>query len=143
MIRALAVVFAFAPVVASAGQFEVFSARCLDPFEHLTPPVIDGLTAMERGAGYSAYPLPEGFVLVYETQPEDAEAACSVIGRYVRGEALRFEIWALEQAEQGRYAESGEGRWLSTTWVEPKVALELTATAESLTMRVVETDLES
>ncbi len=128
---------------AEASQFEVFTARCLDPFEHFSPPVLGGLEAMETGQGYSAYGLPEGFVLIYETEPEDAQAACTVLGRYDRSEALRFEVWALGQVEAGRYEELDAGRWLSTTWIEPKVAVELSVSEDAVAMRVMETDLES
>lgn len=126
-----------------ASQFEVFTARCLEPFEHFSPPVLGDMEAMEEGQGYSAYGLPEGFVLIYETEPDEAEAACTVLGRYDRSEALRFEIWALDQVKAGRYEELDDGRWLSTTWIEPKVAVELEVSADAVAMRVLETGLES
>ncbi|KNG94507.1 hypothetical protein [Pseudaestuariivita atlantica] len=127
----------------AAGQFEVFAARCLDPFEHFTPPIVQGLEPMEAEAGYSAYGLPEGFVLIYETPPAQDLAACTVLGRPARGNVLEFEIWAIDQVAIGRYEEIEAGRWLSTDWIEPKVAVELDVTAEAVAMRVRETDLES
>ena len=127
----------------AASQFTVFAARCLDPFEHFSPPILGELEPVETGPGYSAYGLPEGYVLIYETQRWDAVAACTVLGRPEAGAVRRFELWVAGQIAEGRYDEVSEGRWLSTTWAEPRVAVELEVSTDAVSMRVMETDLES
>jgi hypothetical protein len=134
---------------ASAAQvgtaWEMFVHRCLDPFEHQTLPVVDGLRAQPVDQMHEARrvfgPTPEGFVLVLDAAPKVGERACIV--EVATEEITQAEVaWRHTQLSEGRYTPDGD--WLvSHEWIEPRVMVRSEASPSRTFYTVVETDLES
>ncbi|WP_299378216.1 hypothetical protein [uncultured Tateyamaria sp.] len=134
------------PVAAQAGTaWDMFVARCLDPFEHQTLPVISGLDAHPIDQMHEARrvygPTDEGYLLVVDAAPSEGDRACAI---EVPGEErTQAELaWRYDQLSSGRYAP--EGSWLvSNEWIEPRVKVRTQVTDVRTSYSVVETDLES
>lgn len=131
---------------ALAGDaWDMFVVRCLDPFEHLTLPVVDGLEPQPvdqaRKARRVYGPSEEGYLLVLDAAPRDGERACAVEvpGQDMSGAA---QAWARLQTVTQRYVR--DGAWLvSNEWIEPRVKVRIAPDMARTVYSVVETDLES
>ena len=137
---------AFGANAAQAGTaWELFVARCLDPFEHLSLPVVDGLKAQSIDQMHEARrvygPTAEGYLLVLDVAPREGERAClvEVAGKEVSQAETE---WRAVQTSQGRYVPNG-GWLISNEWIEPRVKMRSKATAARTVYEMVETDLES
>lgn len=144
--RGICVAVALFAGSAQAGTaWETFVARCLDPFEHQSLPVVDGLRAQPIDQMHEARrvfgPTQEGYILILDAAPRVGERACIV---EVPGQAGSRDgmIWRAAQLLQNRYV--SEGAWLvSTEWIEPRVKVRIETRAERTIYAVLETDLES
>lgn len=147
MIRVLALLGVMLPGPVWAGSaWEMFEARCLDPYEHLTEPVIDGLAAQPVDGMHENLrtygPTADGYLLVLDAAPTVGERTCSV---YKLGNAdfePSFASWAEVNKTTGRYLQE-PGRYVSNQWIEPQLHLMAEVRPEGLHYQVTETDLES
>lgn len=140
----IALVLGAGPALAG-DAWDMFVARCLDPFEHQTLPVVNGLTPQPvdqmRKARRVFGPSEEGYLLVLDAAPRDGDRACAV---EVPGEDVSeaADAWARLQASTRRYVR--DGAWLvSNEWIEPRVKVRIAADMARTAYTVVETDLES
>lgn len=128
------------PAVAQAGPgWDAFVARCLDPFEHQSLPIVDGLDAQPADSMHEARRVFAGhdFVLFLDAAPTEGERACAVEPAH-KGDDPMARDWVTVQLAKGRYVQ--DAGWLvSHEWIEPRVMVQI----EAGTFRVVETDLES
>lgn len=145
-----------------AGAWEEFEHRCVMPMETLAAPSLDGLTlsfgdktdSLDLEFFKSEALTPADFVMINRDLEND-QLTCGIV---INGSEtvpddliLALVAWSERMKEEGRYAvpdadESDPRSYLhlrSTTWIEPKIELELYGfeTAFFLVMR--ETDLES
>ncbi len=135
-----------APALASG--WDDFVARCLDPYEHLSPAVTEGLAAVPDSALREDRLMFEavagGAVMVLEVTPEDGERAC---GLQVPAGAVpcvaAFEDWRRTAISAGRYQTEEDGTLLSTEWIEPRLRMAMKRDGQGVSFRIVETDLES
>lgn len=142
----LCLVLFFGASAAQAGTaWDMFVARCLDPFEHQALPVVDGLAAQPVDQMHEARrvygPSAEGYLLVIDAAPTVGERACIVewARKDMSGAA---SAWRSAQLAEGRY--TPEGAWMvSHEWIEPRVMVRSEATDARTIHVVVETDLES
>lgn len=147
MIKALAFVGMILPGATWAGSaWDMFEARCLDAYEHLTEPVVDGLVAQptdETDKNMRTYgPTEDGYVMVLDAAPVDGERSCSV---HKPGQAAfepSFDAWVDANRASGRYLPE-LGRYVSNEWIEPQLQVTSEIQAEGLRYQVTETDLES
>ncbi|MEP2891917.1 hypothetical protein [Tateyamaria sp.] len=131
---------------AQAGTaWDMFVARCLDPFEHLTLAVTEGLQAQPIDQMHEARlvygPTPEGYLLVLDEAPSVGVRTCAV--EFVGKEMTQAELaWRDEQFAKNLYVPDGD--WLvSNEWIDPGVMMRTKSTDSHTTYVVVETDLES
>jgi len=140
----IALVLGAGPALAG-DAWDMFVARCLDPYEHLTLPVVDGLVPQPvdqtRKARRVFGPSEEGYLLVLDAAPRDGERACAVEGP---GQDMSeaADAWVQLQTVTRRYVR--DGAWLvSNEWIEPRVKVRIAADMARTAYTVVETDLES
>lgn len=128
------------PGVALAGPgWDAFVARCLDPFEHQTLPIVDGLAEQPADQMHDAIRVyaADAFTLLLDAAPAMGDRACAVEVPEAALDAMA-EDWVSEQVASGRYVR--EADWLvSNEWIEPRVMVRIGDGA----FHVVETDLES
>jgi hypothetical protein len=137
-----AVVFAMMPLAAQAGGWGEFQARCVDSFENMSPPIVDGLAELPLDENEAIYMLGDQQALVLELAPEDGEMACRLEDQ--TGQAgLAFDTWITEGVKSERYEKVGDGHWQSHEWVEPVVAVQKWDEGGTLVLRILVTDLES
>ncbi|WP_415404611.1 hypothetical protein [Tateyamaria sp. SN3-11] len=142
---AICATFAISGAAQAGTAWDMFVARCLDPFEHQTLPITDGLKAQPIDQMHEARrvygPTEEGFVLVLDAAPSEGERACVV--EVAAKEMTDAELaWRYAQLSAGRYAP--EGAWLvSHEWIEPRVMVRTGSSQARTFYAVVETDLES
>jgi hypothetical protein len=140
MIKAM--LLSILPLTAQAGGWEEFQARCLDPYENLFPPIVDGLEPVSSSENEPAYRLSDREVLVIELTPEDAASACRLDDQTGQS-AAAFDEWISSAVAAGRYEKVGPDTWNSFEWIEPRVAVQKRQQGGSVTLRVMETELES
>lgn len=131
---------------ARAGTaWEMFVERCLDPFEHQSLPIVDGLAPQPGDQMHDARrvygPSAEGYLLVLDAAPTVGERACAVeVPRAERSNDA--QAWQEAQIAEGRYVP--ENGWLmSHEWIEPRVMMRAELSDNRTFYTVVETDLES
>ncbi len=137
-----AVLLSILPMAAQAGGWEEFQARCLDPYENLFPPIVAGLDSVGTSVNEPGYRLSEREVLVIELTPEDAASACRLDDQTGQSEAA-FDQWITAAVAAGRYEKVSDDTWNSYEWIEPRIAVQKRQQGHSVTLRVMETDLES
>ncbi|WP_299704680.1 hypothetical protein [uncultured Tateyamaria sp.] len=147
MIKALALVGTFVSGPLWAGSaWDMFEARCLDPYEHLTEPVVDGLAVQPVDGMHEslrAYgPTDDGYLLVLDAAPAAGERTCSVYKLGNTDFEPAFVSWAEANKISGRYLPE-PGRYVSNQWIEPQLHLMAEIRPEGLHYQVMETDLES
>jgi len=138
-------------VILSAGTaqagtaWDMFVARCLDPFEHQGVAITDGLPAQPVDQMHRARrvfgPSRDGHLLVLDAAPSVGERSCGVeaVGQHVSPAAT---AWRAAQVVSARYVV--DGAWLvSNEWIEPRVMVRQEMSAARTVYAVVETDLES
>ena len=127
------------------SAWDMFVARCLDPYEHLTLAVTEGLQKQPIDPANETRqvfgPTPEGFLLVLDEAPNEGVRSCAV--EWAGQEKTEEELaWRYDQLSEGLYVPDGE--WLvSNEWIEPRVIVRIDTTDELTIYTVVETDLES
>ncbi len=134
------------PGAAAADAWDMFVARCLDPFEHQSLAVVDGLSPQPvdqmLDASHVFGPTDEGYILVLNAAPRDGERACAV--EYAGHEVSQGAAdWLAEQADTGRYVPAPTPWMMSNEWIEPRVMMRVEVTAVRTAYEIVETDLES
>jgi len=149
---ALLVMFALGASLARASAWEAFVERCVDPmsdFQHADTSDLVTYTATGWAAdlldvvgetGSESFALPgENAVL------NISEDRCAISVAAV-SPALRHEVtrWRDQAVAEGLF-EQAEGRWLSTEWREPKLAIYVTWIPETshAVFLAEDTDLES
>ncbi|WP_299367354.1 hypothetical protein [uncultured Tateyamaria sp.] len=146
MIKVWALCLCLFPVAAQAGTaWDMFVARCLDPFEHQTLPIVGDLAEQPVDQMHEARrvygPTDEGYLLVLDAAPTVGERACAV-EQAGKDMSPGGAAWRAEQLATGRYAL--DGAWLvSNEWIEPRVMVRMDVSRARTTFAVVETDLES
>ena len=130
------------PAAAQADAWSAFKARCLDPFEIQSPPVVAGLSGAVLANGDEAYALPEGREMRVENAPPDGNLACAVIDPSGAA-ATGFQEWIAAAVAEERYHAVQPGLWRSDTWIEPVLAIEERIINGTRILRIVETQLES
>ncbi len=123
----------------------MFVARCLDPFEHQTLPIVDGLAPHPIDQMHEARrvygPSAEGYLLVLDAAPALGDRACAVEVPHA-APSQDAQAWQEAQIATGRYVPEGE--WLmSNEWIEPRVMMRAEQSDARTLYAVVETDLES
>ena len=124
---------------AQAGSaWETFEARCLDPFESFTPPIIDGLAELADAKPLGAPtdtarafgPTPEGHFVVIDAAPEEGEQSCWVVDTARDADRSGFDAWYAKQISTERYEETpaeeldeGVLEVLSGEWIEPRIRM--------------------
>ena len=140
MIKAF--VFAMIPLAAQAGGWEEFQARCVDSFENMSLPIVEGLVEMPLSRDEAGYVLSDDESLVLELAPDDGEMACRLEDQ--TGEAgAAFDAWIAEGVKTERYEEIDTGHWQSYEWIEPVVAVQKWDEGGTVILRILVTDLES
>lgn len=136
----------FGAGAAQAGTaWDMFVARCLDPYEHLTIAITEGLQLQPIDQMHEARqvfgPTPEGYLLVLDEAPSVGVRTCSV--ELAGKEKTDAELaWRYDQLRKGLYVPDGE--WLvSNEWIEPRVIVRTKSTDAHTIYVVAETDLES
>jgi len=140
MIKAMLI--SMLPLAAQAGGWEEFQARCLDAYENMFLPVVDGLEQVASRDHEPGYRLSDLETLVLELAPDDAYSACRLDDQTGRS-VTWFDEWIAAGVAAGRYEKIGENAWNSTQWIEPRIAVQKRWQGSSLILRVLETDLES
>ncbi|WP_299151642.1 hypothetical protein [uncultured Tateyamaria sp.] len=146
--RFFVAVLAFAAVAGGAQAdtaWEMFVARCLDPFEHQSVAIVDGLAAQPIDQMHEARrafgPNADGYVLVVDKAPSVGERACGVEAA-TADPSTAERAWRYAQLSAGRYVP--EGDWLvSNEWIEPRVMVRSDVSGVRASYWIVETDLES
>ena len=129
----------------AGAAWDMFEARCLDPYEHLTEPVIDGLSPQPADQMRDAelvFAAADGLLLVLDAAPEDGNRACAVheLGADMLDGA--YLSWVDEVTHRQTYVPDA-GMLVSDEWIEPQVHVEATLDGAGAVYRVLETDLES
>ena len=133
-------------VAAQAGPaWDMFEARCLDPFEHQAEAIVDGLAAQPVEQMHEAqlvFAAADGALLVLDAAPTDGNRACSVV---MQGDVAldpAYLAWAGDVTARQVYVAQG-GVLASAEWIEPQVHVVARLDTAGATYRVLETDLES
>lgn len=130
------------PVAAQAGGWDAFQARCVDAFENLSLPIVEGLKPAASRDNEPGYWLNNRDKLVLELAPDDGEMACRLEDQ--TGEAgAAFDTWIAEGVKTSRYEEIEAGHWQSYEWIEPVVAVQKWDEGKTVVLRILVTDLES
>ncbi len=137
-----AILISMLPLAAQAGGWDEFQARCLDAYENMFLPVVDGLEQVASRDHEPGYRLSDRETLVLELAPDDAYSACRLDDQTGRSAAL-FDDWIAAGVAAGRYEKVGENTWNSNQWIEPRIAVQKRLQGSSVILRVLETDLES
>lgn len=123
--------------------WDMFVARCLDPYEHLTLAITEGLRAQpidQMHEDRKVYgPTPEGFLLILDEAPSDGVRTCAV--ELAGKEMTDAEAdWREAQVSEGLYVVDGD--WLvSHDWITPGIKMRTEATDARTIYSVAETDL--
>ena len=128
--------------VQAGPAWEMFQARCLDPFEHQAEPVVQGLEQLSTLPWRSAYLDGEGRLLVLDAAPEDGLRSCEVLEKPAVTLDPEYLDWVQDVTQRQVYVPE-DGMLASAEWIEPQVHVEATLTAGVAIYRVLETDLES
>lgn len=139
-----ALVLCFGAGTVQAGPaWDMFQARCLEPFEHQAEPVVEGLQKMgTRTMIQLAYLDEAGRRLFVDAAPDDGLRSCTVAEEGVEALDQGYLNWVRDVTQRQIYAPD-DGMLVSAEWIEPQVHVEATLTAGVATYRVLETDLES
>ena len=128
--------------VQAGPAWEMFQARCLDPFEHQAEPVVQGLEQLSTLPWRSAYLDGEGRLLVLDAAPEDGLRSCEVLEKPAVTLDPEYLDWVQDVTQRQVYVPE-DGMLASAEWIEPQVHVKATLTAGVAIYRVLETDLES
>ena len=129
--------------VQAGPAWDMFQARCLDPFEHQAEPVVQGLEqADKRSVAQLVFHDDAGLRLVVDAAPEDGLRACAVSEDAVDMLDPAYLAWVQDVTQRQVYVPE-DGMLASAEWIEPQVHVEATLTAGVAIYRVLETDLES
>ena len=130
------------PIAAQAGGWDAFQTRCVDPFENLSLPIIEGLKPAASHDNEPGYWLNSRDKLVLELAPDNGEMACRLEDQ--TGEAsAAFDAWIAERVKTRRYEEIEAGHWQSYEWIEPVVTVQKWDEGRTVVLRILVTDLES
>ena len=140
MIKAMLI--SILPLAAQAGGWEEFEARCLDAYENMFLPVVDGLEPLASRDHEPGYRLSDLETLVLELAPDDAFSACRLDDQTGQS-AAGFDAWIAAGVAAGRYEKVSQDTWSSNQWIEPRIAVQKRQQGNSVVLRVMETDLES
>lgn len=132
----------------AASAWDMFVARCLDPYENLALAIHAGLDqqpAEQMREGQTVFgPTPEGHVMTINVLPDEGERACAVrAAGESRGDVTAFAAWRAEAVLSGRYAEDSDGTLLSGEWIEPRLRVDVQQGTSGARYEVIETELES
>ncbi len=137
-----AVVLAIMPLAAQAGGWDEFQARCVESFENMSLPIVEGLAERPVVQDEARYVVSGKEALVLELAPDDGEMACRLEDQ--TGEAgAAFDAWIAEGVKTERYEEIEAGHWQSYEWIEPVVAVQKWDEGGTVILRILVTDLES
>ena len=134
-----------ATAVLGGPAWDMFQARCLDPYEHQTEPVVEGLDRQPVDQMHEAqlvYAGRDGLLLVLDAAPSDGNRSCSVVTPSVDGMDDGYLDWVRDVTQRQIYVPEGD-MLASAEWIEPQVHVAATLDAVGATYRVLETDLES
>lgn len=134
------------PSLATADAWDMFVARCLDPYEHLSLEIVGDLPRQPQDQMHEARqvfgPSDEGYLLVLDAAPTTGERLCAVEVP-AREKSQSADDWFEVQLSGGRYV-TGEDGWVMThEWIEPRLMVRADVSDKRTFYAVVETDLES
>ena len=144
----LSVWFVMAGAAYSAGLWQVFVERCLDPYEHHALAIHAPLTAHPQDSMHDAKtvfgPTVEGYLMSLDAAPSEGERACAMYVAAAESAALTgFHNWRSDALAQRRYEEISQDVFLSVEWSEPRLRLRVKFDESGTFFEIVETNLES
>ncbi|MEO9820563.1 MAG: hypothetical protein ABJ370_17595 [Paracoccaceae bacterium] len=139
-------------VTASVGNahaetaWEMFVARCLDPYENLALAIHDGLNEQPadqmRDAETVFGPSSDGYLLVLNAAPEEGDRACAVHDPSATEPEPAYLDW-IDNAMQRQLYVPVDGMLSSNEWIEPQLQFEARFGDGGAVYEVIETELES
>lgn len=147
MQRSLALVMMLSAGTAQAETaWEMFMARCLEPYENQALAIHDGLDkapAEQMRDGETIFgPSDNGFLLVLNAEPEEGDRSCSVHNPASKEADAAYLSW-LENAMSREVYVPVEGMLSSNEWIEPQLQFEATFDDAGAVYLIIETELES
>ena len=168
----LAYVLAMLPLAVQADAWDEFEARCLMPFEHFTPAVVDDLRPLPDQTSTGAlsdyaiqFGLPDDAVLSVDSAPVRklselfypsgrVERLCSVRGNdhdlsmrdaWVAQQGLAKSYLITLASHSASYNELDYFEMISTEWIEPRLIVSISRNSDTgqVGYNILETDLES
>lgn len=146
MIRSLTVFLLLTGTAQAADAWEMFVARCLDPYENQALAIHSGLPeqpAEQMRDGETVFgPSAEGYLLVLNAAPEEGERSCAV---HVPGSAApdtAYLDWVDRAIAREMYVPL-DGMLSSNEWIEPQLHFEARFGAGGAVYEIIETELES
>ncbi|WP_299044527.1 hypothetical protein [uncultured Tateyamaria sp.] len=139
------VCLALAGAAQAGAAWNMFQARCLDPYEHLTEPVTDGLAqqlADQMRDAELVFAAVDGLLLVLDAAPDDGNRACAVHELGADMLDVAYLDWVADVTRRQIYVPEA-GMLVSDAWIEPQVHVEASIDGQGVVYRVLETDLES
>lgn len=134
-----------AGAVQAGAAWDMFEARCLDPFEHQAEAVVSGLAAQPVDQMHDAklvFTGSDGLILVLDAAPREGNRSCAVVTQGADALDDGYVRWAGAVTAERRYVADGDVL-ASAEWIEPQVHVAVTLDASGATYTVLETDLES
>ena len=126
--------------------WEMFVARCLDPYENHALAIHQGLTAQpaeQMRDGVTVFgPSPNGYLLVLDALPDMGERACAVHDPRAAGPEPAYLDWVDAALGRARYVPR-DGALSSNEWIEPQLQFEARFGASGAVYEIIETELES
>lgn len=147
MIHRLAILMILTAGTAQAETaWDMFTARCLEPYENQALAIHDGLKAQsadQAQEGETVFePTPEGFILVLNTAPDEGERSCSVHNPSASEPDQAYVSW-IENAMDRQVYVPVDGVLSSNEWIEPQLQFEGNFNDDGVTYEIIETELES
>lgn len=126
--------------------WEMFVARCLDPYENQALAIHDGLPeqpAEQMRDGETVFgPSPEGYLMVINAAPIEGERTCSVRDPGAEGPDPGYLVWIDKAMARQTYVPL-DGMLSSNEWIEPQLQFEARFGAGGAVYEIIETELES
>ncbi len=135
-----------ATAASAETAWEMFVARCLDPYENQALAIHEGLPeqpAEQMRDGETVFgPSPEGYLMVLNAEPIDGERACSVHDPAAEGPDAGYLDWVETSMGREMYVPL-DGMLTSNEWIEPQLHFEARFGANGAVYEIIETELES
>lgn len=133
-----------ATVAKAETAWEMFTARCLDPYENQALAIHDGLAEGAEGeAGETVFgPSEDGYFLILNAMPDEGERSCAVRHPASPDPDADYLEWVDKSLKRQMYVPL-DGMLSSNEWIEPQLQFEARFGAEGAVYEIIETELES